>query len=684
MLVMAMLALATGCRAPVARPPFYRLPAGFSIEAAASPSLLGPVSTFTFDSRGRPVVVKDLGFATLLLDNNKDGVFETEKILSTAVRQLRGLWFDGRMLYLIGSHAGGQYGLYRLEDRNGDDEMDSVEFLSALEDAAAGTYDMRRGPEGLALVHNGKLLGWSDELQTWASGFVNSRFLAFDSGGEAFVGETGRDEDPGVFFAPPGPRMIHAVSGGDYGVPSHRFGLLPAMTGRASAGGLEFYEHDVYPPPFRGVLFDADASRHAIVARKLVRDGATYRMAGEIMAEFASNATLAVSGLQVGPDGFVHFAAGKGLYRIRYTPSWAERWERWRTTPRALPNVRQPQPWSSWGHAALARQKDLLGPLWGEALEAIALQTTSSAADRVQAILLLLRFGPQLKAPALKRLLGDREPTVRAVAAYVSGRQSASGLLGPALADPDALVRRRTAEAAGTPAGPNPYQLLGDPDRFVRHAARQALGRTAKEEWRSRLLAETHPRTALEGMLLLVNSRGDGRQEDRTKMLDKLLPMLADPKLAAADRLDALQLFGAAAVDFGEAALRKEAAPVLLEMFRGGAGSDDALNRETAVALARAGGNDVIQVLLDAMAKAGPNRPLQFHYAQCLALIADGWTPAQKETLVDWFAKAAQWPEFSVRDTRTLSMLFDLFTRNRLTNSEARGARFPDSQLEAP
>ena len=87
----ALLTLGAGCKArkavadPAARA--SRLPPGFSIEAAVSaPQRLALVRTFTFDSRGRPVVVMadGKGWATLLLDNNGDGFFETERVLSTA------------------------------------------------------------------------------------------------------------------------------------------------------------------------------------------------------------------------------------------------------------------------------------------------------------------------------------------------------------------------------------------------------------------------------------------------------------------------------------------------------------------------------------------------------------------------------------------------------------------------
>ncbi len=50
------------------------------------------------------------------------------------------------------------------------------------------------------------------------------------------------------------------------------------------------------------------------------------------------------------------------------------------------------------------------------------------------------------------------------------------------------------------------YALLNDPDRFVRWAGRIAIEHTARAEWKDRVLAETNPLGALEGMLAWVRT----------------------------------------------------------------------------------------------------------------------------------------------------------------------------------
>ena len=658
MLIVAPLALLIGCRSREARPTVtYHAPPGFSIEAAASPALLGPVSTFTFDSRGRPVVVKAHGFVTLLLDQNQDGFFDTEKVLTTTVRQVRGLWFDGRVLYLIGDNGAGQYGLYRLEDRNSDDAMDSAEYLTALPEAPDGTYDMRRGPDGsLTLVHGGKLLRWRDELQTLASGFANTRAVAYDSDGEAFVLDSGRAAVP---------RLVHAVPGGVYGVPEDQFDMLPALAETASIRAIEFYQHDVYPGAFHGVLFAADGPPGRIAAHQMVRSGATYRI-GALAGEFVSKPALDVVAIQVGPDGFVYFAGGRGLHRIRYTPSWRERWEKWRRTGAgAAEIVRQPQPLSSWGQAALFRQHELLEAHWGDQLDALAISESASVEDRVRAILLLHRMGPKPKPALLKTLAASVEPRVRAAAISAGGADAAG------LRDTDPFVRRRAAEAIDGVADEGLFPLLADGDRFVRHAARRALERAPRETWKTRALFETKPQAAFEGMLALAETAA-GREEEQVAVIEKLMPFLADPKLGAADRLDAMRLFVVASAEVKDADLRQRSALVLLPQFEPSAGNE-ALMRQTAAALAWCGGAAAVERILEAMPKA--SRPLQVYYAQCLRSVNEGWTAAHKEAMLRWFGAAANWPGGGANFTRSLSQLFDSFAANILTATEGRHAR---------
>jgi putative heme-binding domain-containing protein len=259
----------------------------------------------------------------------------------------------------------------------------------------------------------------------------------------------------------------------------------------------------------------------------------------------------------------------------------------------------------------LLRERELLDSRWGEDLETLALDVGASPADRIQAILTLRQFGPRPRAVLLGKLRADPEPLVRAAAMF----GSTSGL-----ADRDSLVRRRAAEAVDGEFNPALFNLLEDPDRFVRYAARLALERTPHEEWKQQVLDEGSP----DGMLALVRT---GSREDREAVLEKLLPELAEP------RISTLRLFTLAAAGVWDPALRKRAAAILLPQFD--AAATIPLQRELASAMAWCGGPEAIQKILDAIPGAEKNRPLRVHFVECLRSIGDGWTASQRKRLTE-------------------------------------------------
>lgn len=707
----------------------YQTPPRFVVEPAAPPERTGSIVAFTFDSFGRPVVAKEKKHPTLLLDVNKDGVYDTERILTKRVNTLQGMWFDGRTLYAVGNNEQGQCGLYRLEDRNGDDEMDSIEQLSRFERSMGehGPHDIRRGPDGaptlllgnhtgvpaesidpLSPLHGlrewqvlerymdarghaagimapgGTLVRWNEDKRNFtilAGGFRNAYNHAYNLAGEAFTFDSDMEWDVNLPWYRD-VRSVHAVAGGDYGwrtgsgkFPAYFFDTLPPMRdlGRGSPVGVEFYQHRVYPRAYRDAFLEGDWSRGRILISNLTRNGATYRAAEAAATEFVHGEPLNVTDVEVGPDGLVYFSTGGrdtegGLYRVRYVETF---WERTFREPEpesdVLAAVRQPQPLSSWGHAALARRKEALGPHWGEELEALALNANADGADRAQAILLLQRFGPKPKADLLKKLFEDRDVRLRAAAIYVVGQHGsarAKALAAAGLKDGDAFVRRRAAEAL-VRMGLSPedeefaaiagladdlYKLLGDPDRFVRFAARLALERVPREQWRSRVLAaEQDPRVMLEGTLALLRTAGgvETAAEDANAVFENLMAVLrSGGRLHRELRLAALRLMGIAGLEWPEAAgasLRKQVSDIVLPQFAATPPEDEALQRELARVAAWAGQAEAIPAILAAMPKGELNQPLQIHYAYCLRSIKEGWTEEQKDALAKWFQKAAEW-----------------------------------------
>ena len=150
---------------------FSTLP-GFAIERMNPPDKGDSYVVITFDSLGRLVVSKEQDFPRILLDNDKDGIYESEKVISDKVRNCQGLWFEGRTLYAAcamvptpeqiaaapppapgggrgGPNINNRAGIFRLEDTNGDDVADTFETLAMAGSIQEhGPHAIRRRPDG--------------------------------------------------------------------------------------------------------------------------------------------------------------------------------------------------------------------------------------------------------------------------------------------------------------------------------------------------------------------------------------------------------------------------------------------------------------------------------------------------------------------------------------------------------
>ncbi len=163
---------------------FSTLP-GFVIERVNPTDKNDSYVVVTFDSLGRLVVSKENDFPRLLLDNDKDGIYESEKVITEKVRNCQGLWFDGPTLYAACSDAapqppppppaagaapgGGRQGgggrggppppagIYRMQDTNGDDVADTFETVTITPGGIQehGPHAIRRAPDGSYTVISG-------------------------------------------------------------------------------------------------------------------------------------------------------------------------------------------------------------------------------------------------------------------------------------------------------------------------------------------------------------------------------------------------------------------------------------------------------------------------------------------------------------------------------------------------
>ena len=120
--------------------------------------------------------------------------------------------------------------------------------------------------------------------------------------------------------------------------------------------------------------------------------------------------------------------------------------------------VRQPQPLSSWGWAAIEKAKSTMGASFGAELEKVARNAGGggiTAMDRVRAVLEMQRHGVAPSAALIADLAKDKSAEVRAAAVYVAGIQGEAAKA-VAAAGPEGRGRRRppplrrSADAHGT------------------------------------------------------------------------------------------------------------------------------------------------------------------------------------------------------------------------------------------
>jgi putative heme-binding domain-containing protein len=628
-------------------------------------------------------------------------------------------------------------GLYRMRDADGDGVTEGAELIAAFIDGIQehGVHALRRGPDGrltmmagnntflvddtlidpaspfrdyresqfLPVVQDGRGFGPSARIgahgtvhrvdpdarrfTTIAGAFRNAYDFAFNLDGELFAFDSDMEWDIGMPWYRE-IRTVHVVPGGDYGYRNGAGKLgpwsldtLPPVrdVGRGSPVGVEFYQSHAYPSAFDDVLLEADWSRGRLLYTPLTLKGASYVAAGT-RTELVHGEPLNITDVEVGPDGLVYFTTGGrftegGLYRLAYTGPPA-------ASPKLTPllaAVRQPQPLSSWGYAAIARVRSELGDGWASGLERLARDAKAAGRDRAQAVYLLQRHGPAPPVALLADLMKDADAGVRAAAVLAAGVQgaSASAVAAAGMRDLSPFVQRRAAEAV-VRMGQSPaaaslvpvgdlYALLGSPDRFVRYAARLALQRTTRAGWRDRVLADTNVVRALEGMVAYAFTAPD--RADLLPLVDRQIALMVRSDLTIEVQLRLLRAFQLAAIEASRIGKPQPAPPARADGTRGFQretitaerlddarlqaidaalsrrfpAADDRLSRELASVLAWARRPGAAARILAAMPKGDDKPALQLHYLYVLRGATDGWTAEQKGALMDVYARAVQW-----------------------------------------
>ncbi len=502
-------------------------------------------------------------------------------------------------------------GLYKLTDSDGDDNLDHVELLRALDangdhgvHAVVPTLDgkaiylvcgnatkrtelaatsqvpqvwgedhlLPRMPDGRGFMRD--VLGPGGviyrvsldgkDFEAYATGFRNVFDAAINREGELFTYDADMEYDFNTSWYRP-TRINHVVSGAEFGWrngagkrPEFYADNLPAALniGPGSPTGVTFGYGSKFPAKYQNALYVLDWSWGKLYSVHLEASGASYTATKE---EFITGAPLPITDAIIHPqDGAMYFTIGgrrvqSGLYRVTYSGD---------------------QP------------------------------TVSSSAE-------------PSKSPARD---------LRHQLEVFHGRK-----------DPSAV------ETA--------WRHLGDKDRFIRWAARTAIEHQDVATWRERAINEKDPAIQVEALLGLARAAGvcpqhrtpqsppvDESLRDRT--IDALLQI--DPtSLDHARRLTWLRTIEIVLNRFGRPAENRcvGLTEKLDPLFPAATREENWLLCETLVYL---GSPNVARKAMDLISKA-PTQEVQIEYARSLRMLKVGWTTETRTAFFEWLLRATNY-----------------------------------------
>ncbi len=563
----------------------------------------------TVDPKGRLIVSDQYGKLYRVTPPGIAGATETKvEPISVELGGAHGLLWAFDSLYVMVNEGEKQHGLYRVRDTNGDDVLDTVELLKAIDAGGEhGAHAILLNPDGKGLTivcgNQSKLVDfdetrvpklWGEDHllprvpdgngfmkgvlgpggsiyrtdpdgKHWelvATGFRNEYDAAYDRAGELFTFDADMEWDMNTPWYRP-TRVCHVVSGAEFGWrngagkwPAYYADSLPAAVdiGPGSPTGIVFGYGAKFPAKYQDALFICDWSYGKLYAVHLKPDGASYKGDFE---EFITGTPLALTDLVINPvDGAMYFAVGgrrtqSGLYRVTYT---------------------------------------------GDQPTAVA-----SSVDQDVA-----------KARALRHKLES-------------------------LHKPDATALDTS------------WPYLGSSDRFIRWAARVAVEHQPADQWRSRALAEQNPQALITAILALARANGTDpfhrQAADPTPdpaLRDaafKALGRLQWNELGEDQQLELLRVYAILLNRFG-----RPDQPVVRELI---ARLDAHFPAEAPRLNA-----DLINLLvyLEAptvatkgmqLLRSAPTQEEQIEYARALRMLKSGWTPQLRKEYFQWFNRAA-------------------------------------------
>ncbi|MBL7698966.1 MAG: c-type cytochrome [Chitinophagaceae bacterium] len=359
-----------------------KMPEGFKAERLYSPgeNEQGSWVSMTFDNKGRMIACDQFGSLYRLEippigDSSKPKVERLDVDLGFA----QGLLYAFNSLWVMVNHDGEEGlkrkgGLYRLQDKDGDDKFETMEHLKEMNGSGehgphsiilspdknslfliAGNhtdlpkFDTYRLPSNWKEDNLFPLIkdpsghandrtapgGWIAHIDStgknwelYSAGYRNAFDIAFNDAGDLFAYDSDMEYDIGMPWYRP-TRVCHVPSGSEFGWRTGNSKWSPAFPdnlpallniGQGSPTNLVYGGNAKFPPKYRKSLFAFDWSFGIIYAIQMEPDGASYKAKAE---EFISGAPLPLTDGIIGPDGALYFLTGgrrleSDLYRVSY------------------------------------------------------------------------------------------------------------------------------------------------------------------------------------------------------------------------------------------------------------------------------------------------------------------------------------------------------------------------------
>jgi len=677
--------------APVFLDDQFELPPGFRIYRAAGPELSGGSYDLAFDGQGR-LLAGDGNAVRRLSDADGDGVFDSFEVIATGLgwRGPQGLLVYGDRLYAVGGDGiqlyegyGSASGLVhkgRIGQpfrTGGDHEAHTIfrghdGYLYFVSGDGGGTRDRLHITESNSPVlfeRAASVFRISADGKHWecvSAGGRNPPNVGQNYLGDLFSFDSDMEWHVGLPWWRP-VRLNHWLIGGDQGwqdvgaYPPYFIDCLPGIldVGRGSPTWGVFYEHDQFPARYRDAYLVCDyrwkresndqyATSGRLVAFFLRRDGAGWKATMETLARPKPDArdaagkpiSFALVDVEIAPDGSLFVSDhNQGIWRIVYG-SGSGNFAKMRAPRASAPLdalLELPQPASEWSRLAEEELKNAMGREWAHKLQTVVLSPKRELRQRLRALRLLANEFKSLPSEFVAQLAREKEPELRGQAAWLMGTRGtpdAGKRLQTLLRDADPFVRRRAAEALTREPDPPMDALIpamADSDRLVRYAAMAALAHDPTETWFERAATHTSSQVRMRA-LIAAKMRRELPPVDAVR--HTVGTLLEETKLARENHLDLLRVLEIFQNQLSEAE-RRRVSDFLLERF-----PDD--DRDVSFEQIRLLGayrvNEAFPRLLEALEREA-DHVRQFHIAQTISKLNEGWSTTEEERLAGWFLK---------------------------------------------